>query len=131
MKTFFLLLFLSTALFAFENGTKYKCQAIKRDNIELSPSQQLKTAFDLYIKKDGTYLKTSRPLIYDLTKSKLDSKDRLYIARVKVKGKQFYFKLQFTGKNTLLRFVTVPGYGNLISEYVTCTKKYATKKDKK
>jgi hypothetical protein len=118
-----LLLFLTLSLFAFENGVTYQCQAINRDNVDLSPEEQLQTQFTLYIKKDGSYLKTSRPLIYDLTKTKLDSQDKLYVAKVKSNGRLVYFKLKFTGNNTLLRYVSVPGFRNLISEYIVCAEK--------
>ena len=118
-----LLLFLTLSLFGFENGVTYQCKAINRDNVELSPEEQLQTHFTLYIKRDGSYLKTSRPLIYDLTKTKLASQEKLYVAKVKSNGRVLHFKLKFTGNNTLLRYVSVPGFRNLISEYIICSKK--------
>ena len=123
MKAFLLIFLFAYALLAFENGNSYQCHAIKRNDVKLSLEEQKATAFDFYIKKDGTYLKTSRPLIYDLMKTKLQKQGKTYLAKVKSNGQIIHFKLKFVQDETLLRFVTVPGYGNLISEYVICNKK--------
>jgi len=123
VKILFFFLFFYLSLSAFENGNSYECHAIKRNDVELSFEEQKTTKFEFYIKKNGAYLKTSRPLIYDRVKTKLESQDKLYLAKVKSNGNIIHFKLKFIQKNTLLRYVTVPGYGNLISEYVICNKK--------
>jgi len=117
----FLLLLMSLSLFAFENGVTYQCQSLYRADIELSPEEQAQTIFEMYIKKDGSYLKTSEPRIYDLAKT--SNKGRLYASKHKSQGKTVYYKLQFSKGNKLLKFVTVPGYGKIISEYVACIKK--------
>jgi len=126
-----LLLFclLTLPLFAFENGVTYQCVSIYRGDVELSKEEQEKTYFEFYIKKDGSYLRTSSKQIYDLSASM--NKGRMYLSKKKSNGRVLYYKMQFSDRNSMMKSVTVPGYGKLISEFVQCSKKIKRKKNDK
>ena len=120
-----LLCLLFVPLFAFENGLTYKCMSTYRADVELSKEEQVKTYFEFYIKKDGSYLRTSAKRIYDLSSSM--TKGRMYLSKVRSNGRVLYYKMQFSNNNTMMKSVSVPGYGKLISEFVQCTKKIKRK----
>ena len=123
---YILLVLLTFPLFAFENGVTYQCVSTYRADVELSKEEQTKTYFEFYIKKDGSYLRTSSKRIYDLSTSM--AKGRLYLSKTKSNGKVLYYKMQFSDKNTMMKSVTVQGYGKLISEFVRCSKKIRKEK---
>lgn len=124
---YLLLCLLVLPLFAFENGVTYQCKSIYRADIKLAKEEQAKTYFEFYIKTDGSYLRTSAKRIYNLSSSM--KKGRLYLHKTLSQGKILYYKMQFSDKNSMMKSVTVQGYGKLISEFVKCSKKSNKKKN--
>ena len=97
-----------------------------RGDVKLPKEEQSKTYFEFYIKKDGSYLRTSAKRIYDLSSSM--AKGRMYLSKVRSNGRTLYYRMQFSDNNTMMKSVSVQGYGKLISEFVQCTKKVKRKK---
>lgn len=56
-------------------------------------------------------------MLYTLKKS-----SDLFVNRVQVNGKTFYFKIQLS-KDSLYKSVYALGHGNLVHEYVVCKRK--------
>lgn len=123
MKILLILLF-SLSLFAFEGKKLYECSSkyriINGSPHEFTPQEEAKTLFSLVFSKNLKRVRTSDGMIYGSAKSK--SKGSLYVNRVKVNGRTLNYKLKVASKNGLYKSVSVTGYGNLINEYVLCTK---------
>ena len=123
MKTI-LILFFSLSLFAFEGKKLYECSSkyriINGTPHEFSPEEEARTRFSLVFSKTLKRVKTSDGMIYSLAKSK--SKGSLYVNVVKVNGRTLNYKLKMASKNGLYKSVSVTGYGNLINDYVLCSK---------
>ena len=114
------------SLHAFDVKTVYECKSKFRSEIELSDSDQEKSLFELYIKKDKMALKTSEGIIYKRKRSA--QKGSLYVKKMHMQGRTLYYKLQLSStRNTLMKSVLVKGFGNLIEDFVICK----VKNDKK
>ncbi len=121
MKILVLIFLFLLPLFSFENGVTYACVSTYRGDVALKKEEQVKSYFEFYIKKDGSYLRTSAKRIYDLVKKNV--KEKTYISKQKSNGHILYYRMKFMDKNSLMKSVSVPGYGKLISEYVKCSPK--------
>lgn len=120
MKLFLIFLF-SLPLFSFQNSTVYTCKSLYRADVELSKEDQDKSLFDMYINKDGQYIRTSNSVVYKF--SKQTPKYKLYRSAVKINGNTFQFKFQLLDDNRLYKSVQASGYNDLIIDYVVCKEK--------
>ena len=126
MKSLLLILFfLSSFLEAFESKKLYQCASkyriVNGSPHEFSLQEQQNSLFQFVINKKRTRLKTSDGMIYTKVKSKV--KGDLYISQVKVNGRALNYKLKMASANGLYKSVSVTGYGDLINEFVLCSKK--------
>ena len=128
MRTIVLFFLFLSPLFSFENGVTYACVSTYRADVALNKEEQVKSYFEFYIKKDGSYLRTSAKRIYDLVKK--SAEDKTYISKHKSNGHILYYRMKLMDKNSLMKSVSVPGYGKLISEYVKCSPKKIKKQQK-
>jgi len=124
MKLFLLLFCLFSFLEAFEPKKLYQCvskyRVVNGSPHEFTLKEQEKSLFRFVLNKKRTHLRTSDGMIYTKVKTKV--KGDLYVSQVKVNGRSLKYKLKVASKNGLYKSVAVTGYGNLVNEFVLCSK---------
>lgn len=113
-----------SSLFTFQNNTVYLCTSQYRlsgghnQHQELSAIEKEKSYFELIFNEDFSRLRTSDAMVYRQVRS--TAKGRLYSKKVAIQGKTVYYKIRIFSEKGIYKSVFVPGYGNLIHDFVQC-----------
>jgi hypothetical protein len=63
-------------------------------------------------------LRTSDAMVYQAAKS--TARGKLFSKKVAIQGKNVYYKIRVLNAKGIYKSVFVPGYGNLIQDFVQC-----------
>jgi len=113
-----------SSLFTFRSNTVYTCVSQYRLSGEQKQHQQLsakekeKSYFELIFNEDFSRLRTSGTMVYRAARS--TAKGRLFSKKVAIQGKTVYYKIRVFSVKGIYKSVYVPGYGNLIHDFVQC-----------
>ena len=113
-----------SSLFTFQSNTVYMCESQYRlvaghkQHQQLSAKEKEKSYFELIFNEDFSRLRTSDAMVYRAARS--TAKGRLYSKKVAMQGKNVYYKIRVFSAKGIYKSVFVPGYGNLIHDFVQC-----------
>jgi len=116
-----LLLLLTLTLFAFDKSTIYECMVLYKGEVSLTQEEREKSIFELYVNKTAKYIRTSDAIVYKY--SKTNPKYKLYVSYKEIQHKTLKYKLELVKDNKLYKIVSAKGYGDLLTEYVSCKEK--------
>jgi len=113
-----------SSLFTFQSNTVYMCESQYRlaaghkEHQQLSAKEKEKSYFELIFNEDFSRLRTSDAMVYRAARS--TAKGKLFTKRVAIQGKSVYYKIRVFSAKGIYKSVFVPGYGNLIHDFVQC-----------
>lgn len=113
-----------SSLFTFDSNTVYACLSQYRlisghkQHQQLSAKEKEKSYFEMIFNEDFSRMRTSDAMEY--TQAKSTAKGRLYSKKVAIQGKTVYYKIRVFNTKGIYKSVFVPGYGNLIHDFVQC-----------
>ena len=116
-----------SSLFTFESNTVYSCASQYRlsgahkQHQQLSANEKEKSHFEMVFNDDFSRLRTSDAIVYRAARS--TAKGRLFSKKVAIQGKTVYYKIRIFSVKSIYKSVFVPGYGNLIHDFVQCKAK--------
>jgi hypothetical protein len=117
----------SPSFLSFQSNTVYICTSHYRlsganeQHQQLSDKEKEKSRFEMIFNEDFSRLQTSDAMVYAAVRS--TAKGRLYSKKVALQGKTVYYKIRVFSTKGIYKSVFVPGYGNLIHDFVQCESK--------
>lgn len=113
-----------SSLFTFQSNTVYACESKYRlidghnQDQQLSSIEIEKSYFEMTFNEGFSRLRTSDAIVY--TQARSTAKGQLYSKKVAIQGKTVYYKIRVFSEKGIYKSVYVPGYGNLIHDFVQC-----------
>jgi hypothetical protein len=114
----------SSSFLTFQSNKVYACTSQYRligahtQHQQLSAKEKEKSYFEMTFNQDFSRLSTFDDMVYSVARS--TAKGRLYSKKVAIQGKTVYYKLRVFSAKGIYKSVFVPGYGNLIHDFVQC-----------